>query len=814
VAKKTKKGTEEGPLPSAVKGRAPEALLRAFETLLPPHEGQFAFALPYRKASDKRAVQFDAITAWEVMSSYGDSLPQTQTFVPLATVGKGASECFAVDPSSPELPVYYFEHEAGYHPFAPSLQAFLEGLLAKGDKTPFQKLEALLKKADVLAEKEKHADVVALLAPALEKMPAVRYGDEAASGVGRAFNCFGLALKSTGERDKAIRAFERARVVGNNDAPLNLVSLFEDEGNLAACVALADELRDNSYLGSDPYEWFWARNYLGRASLRLGDEVRALRCFNAIDVELGRVHTQYLNEARKGLELLAAEGGAPAPMAQQILSWLGQRPAPAPEAGAKARAWWVQLPEVVRAKLTSSKRLGSEPTDEILVDLTRTTSLDLKGCQIEELSFLSVFVRLQTLKLDDNPLRSLDSLPLLPKLTELSADGCQIAELKGLSQLPNLEDLGLRKNGLENLKGVEVLAQLRVLDVSDNQIRDLGPIASLLSLRKLQFRKTLAVDLSPLAACTLLQEIDLVGSDQIAKGLMTLVGLAHLKEITGVSWSVPKEESQAFMAARPDVDFDVEGYRRFGGRDTTDDDRAWWARFAQNPNLKEAIRKDRIDADEPVDDQLGKLRGEDHFSMAGEQITSLAEMAGFLELNFLDITRNPVVDLSPLQDLRKLKFLRADHTQVQDLTPLSRLTKLYELALSGTQVNTLLGLEDLALLSILKLDDTRVSSLSPLTGHSNLKTVSFSGAPVTGLEPLARHQGLSRLDCSASRIKDLSPLAACVRLARLECWGLEGATGLLALAELPELNLVCARSSFSAEELAEFRRRRPDVELR
>lgn len=788
--------------------------MKAFESSLPTYEGRFAFALPYRRASDKQAVRFDAISAWDVMSSYGDSLAQTQVFVPLATVGKGSSECFAVDPSSPELPVYYFEHEAGYHLFAPSLTAFLDRLLQKGDKTPFQKLEALLKKAEVLAEKEKHAEVVALLAPALEQMPAVRYGDEAASGVGQAFNTFGLALKATGQRDPAIRAFERARLAGNNDAPLNLVSLFEDEGNLTACATLAAELSANSYLGSDPYEWFWARNYLGRASLRMGAEVRAQRCFNAIDVDLGRLQAKYVNEARRGLLALAADAGAPASSVQQILSWLGQRAAPTPEAKAKARSWWQQLPEAVRVKLTSNQRLGPEPTDEVLVDLTLSTTLELKGCQIEDLSFLSAFVRLQSLKLDDNPLRSLDTLPHLPKLTELSADSCQLADLKMLSQAPNLEDLSLRKNALVHLQGVERLAQLQTLDISDNKIQDLEPVGALNSLRHLEFRKTPVVDLSPLAACAQLEEIDLVGSDEVATGLMTLVGLTHLKEINGVSWSVPEDEAKAFMAARPDVELDVEGYKEVGDPDTTDDDRAWWAKFALNPSLKEAIRKDRLDADEPVDPQLGKLRREDHFSMAGEPITSLAEMATFHELNFLDITRNPVADLAPLRELLKLKYLRADDTRVQDLRPLRRLIKLYELGLSGTQVSALEGLEDLARLSILRLDDTQINSLAPLSGHSSLKTLSFSGAPVTALEPLVHHVGLRQLDCSASRIKDVSPLAACRRLTRLECWGLEGARGLLALADLPELNLVSARSSFSAEEMAEFRRRRPDVDLR
>jgi hypothetical protein len=175
ASKKKSAKAASGPFPSDVEARVPAALSKALAEVLPAHDGKFVFALPYRGASDKRVVRFDPHGAWDLMSTYGESLAQTNVYVPLATAGKADdNECFAVDPSSEALPVYFFEHEAGYHPFAPSLEAFVGALLKKGEKTPFEKLEAIVNKASALQEKKKDEAAIALLAPARRTMSGVR----------------------------------------------------------------------------------------------------------------------------------------------------------------------------------------------------------------------------------------------------------------------------------------------------------------------------------------------------------------------------------------------------------------------------------------------------------------------------------------------------------------------------------------------------------------------------------------------------------------------------------------------------------------
>jgi Leucine-rich repeat (LRR) protein len=75
-------------------------------------------------------------------------------------------------------------------------------------------------------------------------------------------------------------------------------------------------------------------------------------------------------------------------------------------------------------------------------------------------------------------------------------------------------------------------------------------------------------------------------------------------------------------------------------------------------------------------------------------LTSLAGLEHFLNLEALILEPGAVVDLSPLSNLTELRILDVSHNQVTDLTPLSGLTSLL----------------------VLTLNDNRISDLSPLAG--------------------------------------------------------------------------------------------------
>ncbi|MBL8949320.1 MAG: hypothetical protein JNK82_00990 [Myxococcaceae bacterium] len=797
-------------LPIEVAGRLPSQLHTSFASALPSYEGASVYALPYREVTARRPVHFDPRAAWDIMSTYGENLPQTKTFVPLGVVGKSADECFAVDPSNPELPVFFFEHEAGFHAFAPSLAVFLKRLLKKGEKSPFDKLEKAIEKAEALDEKGKHKELVTLLEPIVDAIPQLKYGDGGADDLARALNFLGCAYRELKREDDAIAVFHRAQALADDTATLNLTSLYEDKKDFSKAIALSANLRARAYGGGDHYEWFWSRNYLGRCSLRVGDIVRATRAYHEIHSVLSRSHPVFMAEAKSGLETVMKEGGRPADHARSILTWFTASPSPANSTA--TRAWWSALPKPLRDSLAKQARLDPNPTDEALESLVRRERLDLDDAKVGDLSFLSAFLRLDHLRASQHRLTDLSSLPEMPKLERLNVSKGGLESLKGIERAPNLEVLKVDENVLTSIEELARVPRLRELDLDENEkLGSLAPLANHAELKELGLRKTAVTDLTPLEGCRALEKVEFSVS-KIVRGLDALRPLERLRVLDGVSWKVPDREVRAFLEAKPHVEIGIDGYRRWPPK-TTDHDRAWWKALGTNPQLREAIRKDRADRDEPIDEQLGKLRAEDFFSLSDSNIESIAELATFPNTRFVALERNPVADLSPLGALPRLETIRAPGSKVTSIAGLRSSKRLDELDLEGAPLESLDGAEGLVSVELLDITDSSVSSLEPLKATSALRRLTFSGAPVKSLSPLSSHSRLVHLDCSASKVTDLSPLAANTQLARIECWGNPGLTGLMNLVGLERLNAVFSRGSLPAAEVEAFRKARPDVDV-
>ena len=107
---------------------SPERVVRFFDEELADYEGRAAHGMEYFSSESKLTLRFSPSGAADVLETYGEDLPETASMIPLA-IAKGQDDvAFVVDPRPPELPVLFFEHEAGFHPFAPSFDAFMRGL--------------------------------------------------------------------------------------------------------------------------------------------------------------------------------------------------------------------------------------------------------------------------------------------------------------------------------------------------------------------------------------------------------------------------------------------------------------------------------------------------------------------------------------------------------------------------------------------------------------------------------------------------------------------------------------------------------------
>ena len=127
----------------------------------------------------------------------------------------------------------------------------------------------------------------------------------------------------------------------------------------------------------------------------------------------------------------------------------------------------------------------------------------------------------------------------------------------------------------------------------------------------------------------------------------------------------------------------------------------------------------------------------------------------------------PLVDVTPLSNLKKLTKLRLKDIRIVDVTPLSNLKKLTELNLVSASLLDISPLSALTNLSKLDLSVNGILDVSALTHLSNLKDLSLETNRISSVSPLSELTQLTTLDLSANHISNVSPLAALTQLGHL-----------------------------------------------
>lgn len=136
-----------------------------------------------------------------------------------------------------------------------------------------------------------------------------------------------------------------------------------------------------------------------------------------------------------------------------------------------------------------------------------------------------------------------------------------------------------------------------------------------------------------------------------------------------------------------------------------------------------------------------------------------------LGVTSLSVASNPIVDLSPIGRLRFLSSLYLSFVGLTDFGPLGAALSeaspnLARLSLSGNGISDLTPLHGFSRLRDLHLESMGISDLSPLSGMVGLVGLRLSGNPITDLSPLAGLVNLQTLDLNDIAIGDLTTLPA------------------------------------------------------
>ena len=160
--------------------------------------------------------------------------------------------------------------------------------------------------------------------------------------------------------------------------------------------------------------------------------------------------------------------------------------------------------------------------------LTELELIDM-DLQNEDIVVLRYMTNLTELWLTDNNISDLSPLAGLTNLTHLTIGWNPISDLSPLSGLENLTWLNIGGYEISDLSPLEGLVNLTNLLLHNNQISDISPLAGLVNLEVLWLGDNQVSDLTPLVGLVNLTELSLHRNE--ISDISPLAGLVNLSEI-------------------------------------------------------------------------------------------------------------------------------------------------------------------------------------------------------------------------------------------------------------------------------------------
>lgn len=259
------------------------------------------------------------------------------------------------------------------------------------------------------------------------------------------------------------------------------------------------------------------------------------------------------------------------------------------------------------------------------------TELDLSGCDVHDISLLSVCTKLKKLDLSDNSISDISALVDIPELAELDLSNNRISDISPLMSVSKLTYLNLAGNRIKSVAALQDLTSLTELNLSSNE---LGGIAAVGRLTKL---KTLWLDDTGLKDASLEE----------------LYGLKNLKKLS------IKDNSELSEAAVTTLQKKLSGCT------------------ISHSELKREIvlggKSFACDAETVEANGLG--------------LSDISKVSGFSNVKHLDLSNNSISRLSPLSQLKTLETLDLSNNRISDVSALTSLKNLKQLWLGGNSIS-------------------------------------------------------------------------------------------------------------------------------
>lgn len=259
------------------------------------------------------------------------------------------------------------------------------------------------------------------------------------------------------------------------------------------------------------------------------------------------------------------------------------------------------------------------------------TELDLSGCDVHDISLLSVCTKLKKLDLSDNSISDISALVDIPELAELDLSNNRISDISPLMSVSKLTYLNLAGNRIKSVAALQDLTSLTELNLSSNELGGIAAVGRLTNLKTLWMDDTGLKDAS----------------------LEELYGLKNLKKLS------IKDNSELSEAAVTTLQKKLSG-----------------CTISHSELKREIVLGGKSFACDAETVEANGLR-----------LSDISKASGFSNVKHLDLSNNSISRLSPLSQLKTLETLDLSNNRISDVSALTSLKNLKQLWLGGNSIS-------------------------------------------------------------------------------------------------------------------------------
>jgi len=153
-------------------------------------------------------------------------------------------------------------------------------------------------------------------------------------------------------------------------------------------------------------------------------------------------------------------------------------------------------------------------------------------------------------------------------------------------------------------------------------------------------------------------------------------------------------------------------------------------------------------------------------------ITDITPLSSLTELTYLDLMSNQVNDLSPIRFLEKLKYLNiGSNESVTDISPIQNLTQIKHLYMGNIMANSFSCLEELTQLIDLFVPACGITDVTPFRNMTSLIWLDLDFNHVQDISALSNLTNLEWLYLWDNEVLDISACKYMTKLERLRLYG-------------------------------------------